>query len=85
MSVYVNTMRYRKHKTRKRPHSAYCHMTADSREELFEMALRLRLQWEWFHQTKKKIYFPLTAARRRLAVEYGAIETDDRRRKVEDR
>jgi hypothetical protein len=82
MSVYVNSLRQRRNTTIAWPYLNYCHMTADSKEELFEIALKLRLHWEWFHQTKKKFYFPLNTGRRQAAIELGAIECDDRRKRV---
>ena len=81
MSVYVDKLRKRKNLTVTWPYYWYCRLTADTRLELMEMAVRLRLHWEWLHETKKMSYFVLNRRRREWAVEFGAIETDDRRRK----
>lgn len=67
-----------------------CHMFADSVEELHEFANKIGMRREWF-QDKKLPHYDLTAKRRQLAMQYGAIEVDSvwvkqqlRRRKNEE-
>ena len=55
--------------------SSYCHMFADTEEELHEFAKRIGMRKEWF-QNKKLPHYDLTAKRRQLALSLGAIEID---------
>ncbi len=74
MSVYVDNMqsclpnknwRYRK----------VCHMTADTIEELYEMASLIGLKKEWFQNINKRHpHYDLTPNKRKLAIKYGAIQ-----------
>jgi len=49
-----------------------CHLTADSEDELTAFARRLGLKDEWFQDTRVP-HYDLTPARRRSALEYGAV------------
>jgi len=52
-----------------------CHMTADTLEELHEMADKIGMKRSWFQKSKKDVpHYDLVASRRKLAVKYGAIE-----------
>lgn len=50
-----------------------CHMFADTLPELHEMAIVIGLKRAWF-QKKSAAHYDLTASRRKLAVENGAVE-----------
>jgi len=57
-----------------------CHMTADTLTELHHMADRIAMKRLWF-QIPPKASFPhydIPVPRRALAIEYGAIEVDNR-------
>ncbi|RYG35903.1 DUF4031 domain-containing protein [bacterium] len=53
----------------------WCHMTADTLEELHEMAERIGMKREWF-QDKRRPHYDLPPSTRALAVQQGAIEID---------
>lgn len=55
----------------------WCHMIADAIEELHEMALAIGLKREYF-QDKLLPHYDLTPSRRKLAIEKGAIELDNK-------
>lgn len=55
--------------------TSYCHMFADSLEELHEFAKRIGMRLEWF-QNKKLPHYDLTFKRRQLALYLGAIEVN---------
>jgi len=78
MSVYVDELR--EHDTKLR-WKVWCHMTADSDEELHEMADKIGMKREWF-QPKPPLsnHYDLTPSRRKLAVKHGAIEEHSRAR-----
>ena len=50
-----------------------CHMVADTEEELHAMADKIGLKREWFQNTSRP-HYDVSKSRRKLAVEYGAIE-----------
>jgi len=53
----------------------WSHMTADTSEELLEMARRIGLRPEWIqHAGTWKEHFDVTLAKKRLAIAAGAIE-----------
>jgi len=58
-------------------HGPSCHLIADSVAELKEFAVRLGMREEWF-QPKSSPHFDLTASGRKIAVENGAIELNNR-------
>lgn len=55
-----------------------CHMWADTREELFAMADRIGVARKWFQCPPKASWehFDIAQSKRKLAVQFGAIETD---------
>ena len=72
MAVYVDNLRDYGWR-----HGPSCHLIADSVEELMEFAVGMGLRREWF-QAKSTPHFDLTAEGRKLAVEHGAIELNQR-------
>ena len=58
-------------------HGPSCHLIADSVDELIEFAVSMGMRREWY-QPKSSPHFDLTADGRALAIEYGAIELDNR-------
>jgi len=64
--------------------SRWCHLTADSTEELIAFAVGLGLQEKYiqFRGTWKE-HFDVTAPKRRLAVAKGAVEVGYRARVME--
>lgn len=72
MAVYVDNLRDYGWR-----HGPSCHLIADSVDELIEFAVGMGLKREWF-QAKSTPHFDLTAEGRKLAVEHGAIELDQR-------
>lgn len=52
-------------------------MIADTNEELHAFAARIGLKREWF-QTDLEPHYDLTASKRKLAVQRGAVELEDR-------
>jgi len=52
-----------------------CHMTADTLEELHDMADKIGMKRSWFQMSKKDVpHYDLVASKRKLAVKHGAIE-----------
>lgn len=59
--------------------SRWCHMTADSTEELITFAVGLGLQPKYIqHRGTWKEHFDVTESKRRLAVTKGAVEVSYR-------
>lgn len=73
MSVYVDQLRDWGWK-----YGKSCHMTADTNEELHEMALRIGMKRSWFQKSTSGPHYDLTAKKRSLAIKFGAIEISDR-------
>lgn len=72
MAVYVDSLRDYGWR-----HGPSCHLIADSVEELIEFAESIGLRREWY-QPKSSPHFDLTEDGRKLAVERGAIEVNQR-------
>lgn len=66
-----------------RGYSRWCHMFADTEEELHAMAERIGMRREWFQDRRKGDHrFPhydLVPSKRALAVKFGAEQVDRRR------
>ena len=81
MSVYVDNA-YIPAKVRSGPlthDSRWCHMTADTTEELVTMALAIGLQSKYIQFPGSwREHFDVTEPKRRLAVAKGAVEVDFR-------
>lgn len=71
MPVYVDNMRARYGTL------ILCHMTADSLDELHQMAARLGLSRAWF-QNKRIPHYDISLSKRARAVALGAIEETTR-------
>jgi hypothetical protein len=56
------------------PFDGWCHMVADSLEELHEFALKMGINPERFQNKPKRPHYDLRPKRRRQAVNMGAIE-----------
>ncbi len=52
-----------------------CHMLADTVQELHEMADKLHLQRSWF-QCHSTPHYDICKAKRKLAIQFGAVEAD---------
>jgi hypothetical protein len=55
-----------------------CHMVADTPEELHAMADKIGMQRKWFQSFVKarRPHYDISEPKRKLAVQYGAIEVD---------
>ena len=58
---------------------AWCHMVAESVEELHSFAAKLGLKREWFQHRTLYPHYDLTESVRRKAIALGAVESDKRR------
>ena len=58
-----------------------CHMTADNLDELHIMASRIGVRRKWF-QDHRRPHYDICQSKRRLAIQYGAIETEEIRRLI---
>ncbi|HVN56159.1 MAG TPA: DUF4031 domain-containing protein [Anaerolineaceae bacterium] len=72
MAVYVDTLVNYGHQDWRR--GEWCHMIADTLEELHDMAERIGLRREWFQNKPDHPHYDLRPLSRELAVKYGAIE-----------
>ena len=74
--VYVDRLQRTKHnKYTAYNYYAFCHLTADSLEELLEFADKLELRGEWLQESRSGIaHFDITLNKRKLALKLGAIE-----------
>jgi Protein of unknown function (DUF4031) len=55
-------------------HSNWCHLTADTREELHAFAARLGLRRGWFQDDEVLWHYDVTAGKRAQALRLGAAE-----------
>jgi len=54
------------------------HMLADSLDELHDIARKVGLKKEWFQENKTP-HYDLCQSKRKLAIEFGAIEINNRK------
>ncbi|WP_057941355.1 DUF4031 domain-containing protein [Lysobacter gummosus] len=54
----------------------WCHMVADTLEELHDFAARLGLQRHWFQDRGRYPHYDVTSAARLRALRMGAIDAD---------
>lgn len=83
MTVYVDEIRdwTRLAKMRGLRHTHWCHLTADTEEELHAFATRLGLRRAWFQKKSPRDYrwhYDVTPPKRAHAVRLGAVEIDRR-------
>jgi hypothetical protein len=74
MTVYVDAAIFKKPGGRKR----YCHLAADSEEELHAFAAKIGLGRHFFHASAKHIHYDLAEERRASAILAGAQEVSSR-------
>jgi hypothetical protein len=73
VSVYVDEPIYRFGRMH------MCHMVADTLEELHAMADTIGVNRKWFQSKARYPHYDICKAKRKLAVEAGAIEVDVRK------
>ena len=56
----------------------WCHLLADSLDELHQFAKSIGLKKEWFQGHTKYPHYDMNENRRKIAVKKGAIEIDKR-------
>ncbi|MEU7240268.1 DUF4031 domain-containing protein [Streptomyces sparsogenes] len=83
MTVYVDEVRDYTliAKARRLRHTHWCHLTADTEQELHEFAKRLGLRRSWFQKKSDRDYrwhYDITPPKRAQAVRLGAVEIDRR-------
>lgn len=81
MSVYVDEIRdhTRFAQARGLRHSHWCHLTADTEQELHEFASQLGLLRPWYQKKSARDYrwhYDITPSKRSQAVHMGAKEVD---------
>lgn len=58
--------------------SQYCHLIADTEEELHEFAKKIGMRREWAQHHGRMVHYDLTASRRVRAVKEGAVRITTR-------
>jgi hypothetical protein len=55
-----------------------CHMTADTEQELHEMAAKIGMKRSWFQSGDRQSipHYDLVRSKRMLAIKHGAVEID---------
>lgn len=61
-------------KVGKKHNHMWCHMWADTEDELHAMAKKIGMKKEWFQNHGKLPHYDLVPTRRAAAIRYGAIE-----------
>ena len=78
MSVYVDGLTYYATGAALSPPGFlgrhWCHMTADTPDELHTMADRIGLKRQWFQDHPRHPHYDLVASKRGLALRHGALE-----------
>lgn len=54
--------------------SRWCHLMADSADELLDFAASIGLKRAWLQDKRSGVHFDVTAGKRRQAVQAGAVE-----------
>jgi hypothetical protein len=74
VTVYVDPAVFKKPNGRK----SYCHVAADSEEELHRFAASIGLKRHFFHASAKHVHYDLAEELRAAAVVAGAVEVTSR-------
>ena len=74
MSVYVDHPRFSKPGGRKK----YCHLVADSFEELHDFAAKAGIKPHFFHRSARWQHYDVAEELRPAVIEAGAIEVSSR-------
>lgn len=53
-----------------------CHMLADTENELHEMADKIGIKRKWYQANASTPHYDICQSKRKLAVEFGAIEVN---------
>lgn len=72
MSVYIDKLRNYSGK------GQWCHMIADTPDELHLMADRIGMKRQWFQNHPKHPHYDLRPSMRKKAIANGAVELSDR-------
>lgn len=70
MTVFVDSAVFKKAHGRKR----YCHLGADTEEELHAFAAKIGLKRHFFHRSARHLHYDLAEEKRAVAVAAGALE-----------
>ena len=73
MTVYVDELQSNVVNSANFPFKKFCHMTADTFEELHAMADKIGLQRDWFQPDDIHPHYDLTSSKRGLALQSGAV------------
>lgn len=57
-------------------HAKWCHLFADTREELHEFGSMLGLRRSWFQDDPVRWHYDITPSKRTQALRLGAVEVD---------
>jgi len=74
MTVYVDPAVFKKPGGRK----SYCHLAADTEEELHAFAARIGVKRHFFHASAKHVHYDLSEENRVLAIAAGALQVSSR-------
>lgn len=74
MSVYVDSPRFMKKGGRKR----YCHLVADTFDELHSFALSIGVKRHFFHSSASWQHYDLSEELHSKALAFGAVEVSSR-------
>ena len=77
MSVYVDACVPRSHADFRKKYlrdQTWCHLMADTEQELHEFAELIGLRRSWCHRKSEYLHYDIVESKRDLAVRNGAIE-----------
>jgi hypothetical protein len=78
VTVYVDELRAHNPPTKRWPYDQFCHLLADTLEELHTFAGKLQMRRSWFQPHDRLPHYDLTPNRRAMAVKAGAVEVKAR-------
>lgn len=79
MAVYVDTLRKPSEEMKKQKkwhYPFFCHLTADTLDELNKFAFELGLRKDWVEGCPDNPHYNLVSNKRRMALEKGAMEKE---------